>query len=182
LRRPPPLPELAPSAAAAGARAVRRRCRSSRRAVRHRCRSSRRAWSSLPAGGAPSTPPPLLAPPLLLTTGEGRAEGGGEGRQRRGRPAWQERGGEESRGGEATRQEWRPGGGDGGSEGGEVWRWCRLSVWVGGLFAVCPRSRHTANSLPCVFLLDTRQMVCLSCARKFAHGKNLDTRQTTRFP
>jgi len=86
-RRPPSLPDLAPRSPP-------------------RCRSSRRAWSSLPAGGAPSTPPPLLAPPLLLTTGEGRAEGGGEGRH-----------GRET----ASRQESRGGGGyegGGGREGG----------------------------------------------------------------
>ena len=56
-----------------------------------------------------------------------------------------------------------PGGGGGGSEGGEVGRWCRLSVWVGGLvgwgvvcrvpqiwahgkqFTVCFFARYTAN-------------------------------------
>ena len=35
-----------------------------------------------PAGG-PGKPSPLLAPPLLLTAGEGQAEGGGEGRHGR---------------------------------------------------------------------------------------------------
>ena len=77
-----------------------------------------------------------------------------------------------------------PGGGGGGSEGGEVGRWCRLSVWVGGVGGClpCAPDLGTRQIVYRVFFLDTRQTICLPCARKFAHGKSLDTRQTGRFP
>ena len=104
LRRPPPLPELASSAVAAGARAAQSaaaaearaapgaRCRQGALPVRRR-RSSPRRCSSLPVRGE--------------QRGEGRGGRGGAARPgRRG----EGRGGEESRGGEATRQEWRAGG------------------------------------------------------------------------
>ena len=48
---------------------------------------------------------------------------------------------------------------------------------VGGLFAVCPRSGHTANSLPCVFCLTHgKRSVChvlenLHTAKVWTYGK-----------
>ena len=89
MRRPPPLPELASSAVAAGARtAPGARCWQGALPVCRRHSSPRRC-SSLPVRGE--------------QRGEGR--GGRGGAARPGRRA-EGRGGEESRGGEATRQEW----------------------------------------------------------------------------
>ena len=55
--------------------------------------------------------------------------------------------------------------------------------WIGGVVVVCrvPQIWAHGKQFTVCFLIDTRQTVCLPCARKFAHGKSLDTRQTGRF-